>query len=126
MATEEVPPHVNGAQKGVIGLLGHLHYNVSKEGPNQSVRQARLRYIYGVKLITGTKSDNSSYVAEFGDPETDQRYYKIKRVIEGNLDRFGDRQTQAWIDCVEKWEDDIEWFVKTFGENHGDDEPYFG
>ena len=126
MPSEEIPPHVNGAQKGVKGLLGHLHYRVDKDGPNQTVRRSRLSYVYKVELITGKNAANADYIAEFGDPESDKRYNKMKRFIEGNLDKFGDNQTPAWIDCIEKWEDDIEWFVKTFGKDHGDNEPYFG
>ncbi len=125
MPVEEIPPHVNGANKGVVGLLGYLRYNVTKDGPNQSGRQSRLKYIYEVQLITGSNSDNASYIAEFGEPESDKRYYKIKRFLESNLDKYGDRDSQGWRDCVEKWEDDIEWFVNTFGKDHGDNEPYF-
>ena len=125
MPVEEIPPHVNGANKGVVGLLGYLRYNVTKDGPNQSGRQSRLKYIYEVQLITGSNSDNASYIAEFGEPESDKRYYKIRRFLQSNIEKYANRHSQGWLDCIEKWEDDIEWFVDTFGKNHGDNEPYF-
>ena len=86
MPVEEIPPHVNGANKGVVGLLGYLRYNVTKDGPNQSGRQSRLKYIYEVELITGSNSDNASYIAEFGEPESDKRYYKIRRFLESHIE----------------------------------------
>jgi len=89
----KIPPHVNGAWKGVVGLLGYLGYNVANVGPNQPVRQSRLKYIYEVQLITGSNSDNTNYIAEFGEPESDKRYYKIRRFLETNIEKYANMPT---------------------------------
>ena len=122
---EIMPPHVNGAGKGVIGLLRYLNYNVESGGPNDLVRRSRLEYIYSCELLVEPGTANAKYVAEFGESSSEERFEKIVRVIESNLDRFSGNTSNAWLECIRKWEDDLDWFFQKFGERHGHPKYYF-
>ena len=115
---EIIPSTVNGAKDGLHGMLRHFHYTVQSGGPNNEVRRACLKKIYEVEFQCSTSAPNYAYVQEFGAPSSEERLKKIFRIIEANLHRFGSNTSNAWIECLTKWEEDIFWFMETFGPNH--------
>ena len=115
----EVPPHVNSPGDGLGGLFGFMNYNVQGGGPNVDVRRHILRRMYDEEFVVQPGSPNASYVAEFGSPGSVERLEKMLRFFQGNLGRYGNRATPAWIECIEKWEEDHDWFVETLGEEYG-------
>ena len=116
--SEVIPPTVNGAKDGVHGMLSHFHYTVKAGGPNSEVRRACLRKVYETELKCSASAPNYAYVQEFGPPSSRKRFMKIFHIIDSNLYRFGSNTSNAWIECLTKWEEDISWFVSEFGPMH--------
>jgi hypothetical protein len=116
---EIIPPHVNGADGGVEGLFAHMHYSVDAKGPDDSVRRSNLTRIFKTKLRVQPGAPNADYIAEFGDPNTRQRFKKMLRFLDSNLRRFDNHTTPAWLDCLDKWGFDYNWFVEEFGSEFG-------
>ena len=115
---EIIPPTVNGAKSGVNGMLSHFHYNVRAKGPNRDVRRACLTKVYQTEFQCPPTAPNYEYVQEFGSPRSRERFMKIFNIINSNLDTFGSNTSNAWINCLDKWEEDIIWFVAEFGVAH--------
>ena len=116
---ENIPPHVNGADGGIKGLFSYMHYSVDKNGPNDKVRRHNLTRIFNTKFIVQPGSPNSDYIAEFGEPSTIERFEKMLRFFDSNLQRFGNQNSNAWLDCLDKWGSDADWLVLNFGSQFG-------
>tara|TARA_B110000438_G_scaffold276578_1_gene298499 strand:- start:1287 stop:1655 length:369 start_codon:yes stop_codon:yes gene_type:complete len=116
---EVIPPHVNGADGGVKGLFAHMHYSADAKGPNDTVRRHRLSRIFETTFLVQSGAPNADYIAEFGNPNSQQRFEKMLRFLDSNLQRFGNRTTPAWLDCLEKWSSDADWLVEEFGSEFG-------
>ena len=114
-----VPSHVDSPRDGIGGIFGFMNYNVQGGGPITEVRRHILRRMYNEEFSVQTGSPNARYVDEFGTPASIERFEKMVRFFQGNLNRFGNRSTPAWIECIEKWEEDHDWFIETFGNEHG-------
>jgi len=104
-----VPLHVNGANGGTNGLFSHMHYSVNRNGPNDKVRRHNLVRIFDTTFIVQAKAPNADYISEFGEPSSIERYEKMLRFFDSNLQRFGNRTSAAWLDCLDKWGSDVDW-----------------
>jgi hypothetical protein len=116
---EIIPPHVNDANDGVNGLFSHMHYTVDAKGPNEKVRRHHLIRIFETTFLVQQGAPNTDYIAQFGDPASKQRFEKMMRFLDSNLQRFGSHNTPAWLDCLDKWDSDAEWLVREFGSEFG-------
>jgi hypothetical protein len=116
---EIIPPHVNGADGGVKGLFAYMHYSADRNGPNDKVRRHHLTRIFKTTFLVQPDALNADYIAEFGVPYSRQRFKKMLRFLDSNLRRFGNHTTTAWLDCLDKWSFDYNWFVKEFGSEFG-------
>ena len=115
-----VPPHITGADGGgKSGIFGFMHYNVRGGGPNEDVRHHHLGRIYEANFIVGPDAGNGDYVREFGEPKSVERFDKMERFLDSQIQRYGNRAGAAWQECIDKWEADVEWLVDTFGAEHG-------
>ena len=115
---EIIPSTVNGAKDGLHGMLSHFHYTARSGGPNREVRRTCLRKVYETEFECSVSAPNYAYVQEFGPPSSEKRLMKIFHIIESNLNRFGSNTSNAWIECLAKWEEDISWFMGEFGPMH--------
>jgi hypothetical protein len=111
----DVPPYVNGANSGIKGIFNFMHYNVAKGGPNEIVRRNNLKTIFNANFKVLPDAPNAGYVAEYGEPNSLMRFEKMLRFFDTNLKLKKNKTTDAWIDCLEKWESDHDWFVDEFG-----------
>ena len=116
---ERIPPHVNGADDGIKGLFAHMHYSADAKGPNDSVRRHNLTRIFETTFLVLPDAPNADYIAEFGEPTSKQRFEKMLRFLDSNLRRYGNHSTPAWLDCLDKWGSDYDWFVEEYGSEFG-------
>ncbi len=116
---EIIPPNITGADGGVKGLFAHMHYSADGKGPNDSVRRHHLRRIFETTFLVEPGAPNADYIDEFGDPASKQRFKKMLRFLDSNIQRFGSHTTPAWLLCVDKWSSDVDWLVEEFGSEFG-------
>ena len=116
---EIIPPYVDGANAGVKGLFSHMLYSVDAKGPTTPVRRHHLRRIFESKFIVAEGAPNADYVAGFGEPCSKERFEKMLRFLDTNLQLFGGQNTPAWHDCLDKWSSDADWLVEEFGAEFG-------
>ena len=116
---EIIPTHVNGADGGVNGLFAHMLYSVDRNGPNDTVRRHRLTRIFNTTFLVQPDAPNADYIAEFGPPSSEERFEKMLRFLDSNLERFGGQTSPAWLDCLDKWGSDYDWFVEEYGSEFG-------
>ena len=116
---EIIPPHVNGADGGIKGLFSHMHYSADRNGPNDNVRRHHLTRIFNTTFIVQPDAPNADYVAEFGEPSSEERFEKMRRFLDSNLQRFGGKTSPAWLDCLNKWSSDADWLIEEFGSQFG-------
>jgi len=110
-----VPANLTGVDGGGKGLFKHMNYYVSKGGPNEIVRRCNLRRILNSKFNVLEDASNADYIGEYGEPNSLTRFKKMLRFFDTNLTFKKNKTTDAWIDCLEKWESDVDWFVEEFG-----------
>ena len=94
-------------------------YSADAKGPNTPVRRHHLKRIFECKFIVEIGAPNADYVAEFGEPCTKQRFKKMLRFLDSNLQRYGNQNSPAWLDCLDKWGSDVDWLVQEFGSEFG-------
>lgn len=116
---ERIPPHVDGVDGAVKGLFAHMHYSADSKGPNDSVRRHHLTRIFQTTFLVESGAPNADYIAEFGDPSSKERFDKMLRFIDSNLQRFGNQTTPKWLNCLDKWSSDADWLVEEFGSEFG-------
>jgi len=114
-----IPPHINGANGGIKGLFAHMHYSADAKGPNELVRRRHLTRIFQTTFVVGAEAPNVEYIAEFGEPSSKERFEKMLRFLDSNLQRFGNKNTPAWQDCLDKWASDADWLIEEFGSEFG-------
>ena len=116
---EIIPPYVDGATSGVKGPFAHMLYSVEAKGPTTPVRRHHLKRIFESKFLVEKGAPNAGYVAEFGEPKSKDRFEKMLRFLDSNLQRYGNQNTPAWLDCLDKWSSDADWLVEEYGADFG-------
>lgn len=91
------------------GVLSAVGYKVGNDGVSEKQRRLKLGYI-----MSGTLPPVASpaYMAEWGDPNTSQRYRKLHRVIRV-LASTGKKYQNMEL-AVQHWEDDLVYIEQTW------------
>ena len=114
-----IPPFVNSAHSGTKGLFKHMNYRVSAGGPNAHGRHRILSVIYTSDFVVPAGAINKSYIDEFGPPMSLKRFQKMLRFIDTNIKNYQNKTADGWIKCVDKWSEDADWIIETYGAEHG-------
>lgn len=93
-------------EHGVLSMVG---YKVGNDGAPEKQRRAKLDYI-----MSGTLPPVASpaYMAEWGEPNTRQRYRKLHRVI--RVLASGGKKFPYMELAVQHWEDDLVYLEQTW------------
>jgi len=73
----EIPPEINRNAKGIMGF-----YNYTTKD-DDVVRRTCLLSLYVDELITAPGALNRDYVAQLGDPKSDQRVFRMCDILWG-------------------------------------------
>ncbi|GAA2545340.1 hypothetical protein [Mycolicibacterium diernhoferi] len=90
------------------GVLRELGYKVGQNGLGPVERRRILRTAYAVTL-TGVSKETRSYIAEWGEPNSQQRADKIERCL-SNFAEVARRRSADMSEAIADWEDDLDWF----------------
>jgi hypothetical protein len=93
------------------GLLKEFGYKVGINGLPESQRRQILDHIYDKRLDF---NDNSTYLKEWGEPQSDKRLQKIAESIAAFSRNAKRRNIKSLSKAIQDWEADLAYLKKTY------------
>ena len=97
------------------GMWVHLGYSAASDGPSTAARRRNLIEIYTATFVPEGNTD-IHYLDQFGEPMSNQRFFKIKRYLSGQI--TSNENIPRMKNAVKKWVGDRDWFLRYVGERH--------